>query len=94
MISHRRDSGALHTGGFNPCIAHHLTCAGRKATVARIRALLRAHSARQGDPPSAEIIPLTLREPCPECGGPMRIIEIFRRGQKPRSRAPPREQAA
>jgi hypothetical protein len=42
-----------------------LASAGRKATVARIRALLGAHSARQGDPPSAEIIPLTLREPCP-----------------------------
>ena len=26
-------------------------------------------------------IPLTLREPRPCCGGPMRIIEIFRRGQ-------------
>ncbi|YBV93919.1 hypothetical protein M1D80_04535 (plasmid) [Phyllobacteriaceae bacterium JZ32] len=30
---------------------------------------------------------ITLREPCSACGGPMRIIEIFRRGQKPRSRA-------
>lgn len=36
----------------------------------------------------------TLREPCPCCGGTMHIIEIFRRGQKPRSRAPPRDQAA
>jgi predicted Zn-ribbon and HTH transcriptional regulator len=71
-----------------------LASAGRKATVAKIRALLGAHTARQGDPPSVDIIPLTLREPCPDCGGPMRIIEIFRRGQKPRSRAPPREQAA
>src|SRR6056297_1615839 len=26
-----------------------------------------------------------LREPCPCCGGPMRIIEIFRRGQIPMS---------
>nr|WP_238547993.1 hypothetical protein [Meridianimarinicoccus roseus] len=42
----------------------------------------------------AEIIPFTLREPCPCCGGPMRIIEIFRRGQKPMSRAQPRDQAA
>ncbi|MBQ4827557.1 IS110 family transposase [Leisingera sp. HS039] len=39
-------------------------------------------------------IPLTLREPCPCCGGVMRIIEIVRRGQKPPSRAPPREQVA
>ena len=41
-----------------------------------------------------KVIPLTLREPCPCCGSPMRIIEIFRRGQIPMSRAPPREQAA
>ena len=27
-------------------------------------------------------------------GGTMRIIDIFRRGQKPMSRAPPKEQAA
>jgi hypothetical protein len=39
-------------------------------------------------------IPLKLREPYPCCGGAIRIIEIFRRGQKPQSRAPPREQAA
>jgi len=43
---------------------------------------------------TAEVIPLTLGEPCLECGGSMRIVEIFRRGQKPRSRAPPRNQAA
>ena len=36
--------------------------------------------------------PSTLREP--PCSDLMRIIEIFRRGQKPMSRAPPREQAA
>jgi Putative transposase/Transposase zinc-binding domain len=71
-----------------------LASAGRKANVTKIRALLGAETATQDDPPSAEIIPLTLREPCPDCGGPMRIVEIFRRGQKPRSRAPPREQAA
>ena len=43
---------------------------------------------------ATEHAPLTLREPCLCCGAPMRIIEIFRRGQTPRSRAPPREQAA
>jgi hypothetical protein len=71
-----------------------LASAGRKANVTKIRALLGAETAAQDDPPSAGIIPLTLRQPCPDCGGPMRIVEIFRRGQKPRSRAPPREQAA
>jgi len=66
----------------------------RKAKIARIRDLL-------GQPPPAlkaqkkmEPSPLTLREPCPCCGGPMHVIEIFRRGQKPMSRAPAREQTA
>lgn len=73
-----------------------LASATRKANLTKIRALLSVPTA---DPaamqePVPEIIPLTLREPCPCCGGPMRIIEIFRRGQKPMSRAPPREQAA
>jgi hypothetical protein len=71
-----------------------LASAGRKANIAKIRALLGAEQAEQKDPPSAEVIPLTLREPCPDCGAPMRIVEIFRRGQQPQSRAPPREQAA
>jgi hypothetical protein len=44
--------------------------------------------------PDAEIIPHTLREPSPCCGSPMRIIDIFRRGEKPMSRVPPPEQAA
>lgn len=73
-----------------------LASSTRKANITKIRALLciqrPEHPATQG--PEAEITPLTLREPCPCCGGPMRIIEIFRRGQKPMSRAPPREQAA
>ncbi len=71
-----------------------LASATRKANIARIRDLL-------GQPPTeleaqqeTETSPLTLREPCPCCGGPMRVVEFFRRGQKPMSRAPPREQAA
>ena len=73
-----------------------LASSARKANMTKIRALL---SVQQPDrvaapEPQTEIVPLTLREPCPCCGGPMRIIEIFRRGQKPMSRAPPREQAA
>ena len=72
-----------------------LANATRKANIAKIRTLLGAprpeHEAVQQE---TETAPLTLREPCPCCGGPMRIIEIFRRGQKPCSRAPPREQAA
>ncbi len=67
----------------------------RKANIRKARALLCVQQPEQVAvlEPQAEA-PLTLREPCPCCGGPMRIIEIFRRGQKPMSRAPPREQAA
>ncbi|MDB4092246.1 IS91 family transposase [bacterium] len=68
--------------------------ATRKANIAKARALLGAEPVKNEDPPTAEIIPLTLREPCPDCGGQMRIIEIFRRGQKPQTRAPPRKAAA
>ena len=68
----------------------------RKANITRIRTLLCVQQSKQPavPEPQAEIAPLTLREPCPCCGSPMRIVEIFRRGQKPSSRAPPREQAA
>ena len=71
-----------------------LASAGRKANITKVRAML--GTASPTVPPKAEVepVPLTLREPCPCCGGPMRVIEIFRRGQKPRSRAPPRDQAA
>lgn len=73
-----------------------LASSARKANLTRIRALLCVQPADQADvqDTEADVTPLTLREPCPCCGGPMRIIEIFRRGQKPTSRAPPREQAA
>jgi hypothetical protein len=71
-----------------------LASATRKANIANIRALLGAEETKRELPETAEVIPLTLSEPCPDCGGEMRIIETFRRGQKPQSRAPPREQAA
>ena len=87
----------IHTlpDGFHR-IRHYglLASATRKANLAKIRTSLGAEMAKPDDPPSAEIIPFTLREPCPDCGGAMRIIETFRRGQKPRCRAPPKEQAA
>jgi len=77
-------------------IRHYGLLAGatRKATIARIRGLLAETPPDQEPQDDAEVVPLTLREPCPDCGGPMHIIEIFRRGQKPTTRAPPREQAA
>jgi predicted Zn-ribbon and HTH transcriptional regulator len=71
-----------------------LASAARKANIAKIRTLLGADIPGQEDASTAEVITLTLREPCPECGGTMRIIETFRRGEVPRSRAPPRRQAA
>ncbi|ASY59357.1 Mobile element protein (plasmid) [Sinorhizobium sp. CCBAU 05631] len=42
-----------------------LASGGRKTNVAKIRALLGAETGKQDDPPGAEAIPLTLREPCP-----------------------------
>uniref|UniRef100_UPI0010A9B4F2 IS91 family transposase n=1 Tax=Falsirhodobacter xinxiangensis TaxID=2530049 RepID=UPI0010A9B4F2 len=71
-----------------------LASAARKANIARIRELLGQRPIAQEPQEVAETASPTLREPCPCCGGPMRIIEIFRRGRKPKSRAPPREQAA
>ena len=73
-----------------------LASSARKTNIARIRAILGVHRPEETTElqPEPEITPLTLREPCPCCGGPMRVIEIFRRGQIPMSRAPPREQAA
>lgn len=71
-----------------------LASATRKASIAKIRSLVGEAQPEPAPQVAAEIIPLALREPCPCCGGPMRIIETFRRGQKPQSRAPPREQAA
>ena len=71
-----------------------LASAARKANIAKARDLLGAKQSGQEPQSDAQIIPLTLREPCPDCGGAMRIIETFRRGQKPQSRAPPRKAAA
>ncbi|WP_370282873.1 phage integrase N-terminal SAM-like domain-containing protein [Pseudooceanicola sp.] len=73
-----------------------LASSARKANITKIRALLCVQQPdRVATPePKTEIAPLTLREPCPSCGRPMRIVEIFRRGQIPMSRAPPRELAA
>ena len=90
----RRYEVLLHSGGHR--IRHYglLASARRKANVIKIRALLGEKMAAPDDAPTTEVIPLTLREPCPDCGGPMRIIEIFRRGRRPSPRAPPRKQAA
>ena len=84
-------------GGFHR-IRHYglLASAARKANIVKIRNLLEPPRPEQVTPPApdAVVVPLTLREPCPRCSGPMRIVETFRRDQKPMSRAPPRKQAA
>ncbi len=72
-----------------------LAGAGRKEKVARVRSLLGTAASGEPDQPADDLKePMALREPCPGCGGTMRIVETFRRGQKPRTRAPPRKQAA
>ena len=72
-----------------------LASARRKDKVAQIRTLIGTAKIPKPDPTVDDPTPtLTLREPCPECGGLMRIVETFRRGQVPKSRAPPRRQAA
>ena len=71
-----------------------LASAGRKANIAKVRSMLGAKQPEQEPQADAEIIPLTLQEPCPDCGGALRIIETFRRSQKPQARAPPRKNAA
>jgi len=71
-----------------------LASSKRKVNIAKVRTLLGAQPPKREDTPAAEVVPLTLQEPCPDCGGAMRIIETFRRGQQPQSRAPPQEAAA
>ena len=71
-----------------------LAGAARKVNIARVRNLREDARSVAHPEPTAEPTPLTLREPCPCCGGPMRIIEIFQRGKKPQLRAPPRAMAA
>lgn len=81
--------------GFHRIRHYGLLASGkRKANIATVRTLLGAVSTKQATQSASEIEPLTLRETCPDCGGLMRIIETFRRGQSPRTRAPPRESAA
>jgi Putative transposase/Transposase zinc-binding domain len=67
----------------------------RKRNVETIRRLLDAAPPAARDAPDTDPVPpLTLGEPCPDCGGVMRIVETFRRGERPVTRAPPRKAAA
>ena len=72
-----------------------LASAKRKSNIIKIRMLLGSrHEADAKDPAADVVPPLTLKQPCPDCGGQMCIIETFKRGQQPRSRAPPNNEAA
>ena len=71
-----------------------LASAQRKVNIARARILIGASAPEQAPSSEDDPAPLTLREPCPCCGSKMQIIETFKRGQVPRSRAPPRKRAA
>jgi len=71
-----------------------LASAQHKTNIAKVRALIGSSAPEQEPSSEDDPAPLTLQEPCPCCGGTMLIIETFKRGQVPRSRAPPREQAA
>ena len=68
----------------------------RRDRIAMIRRLL---DCKPGPDQMADEAPLTgadeddQLQPCPKCGGAMVVIETFTRGQTPRSRAPPWEDA-
>ena len=74
-----------------------LASAARRHSVASIRALLadsQSVTPRPVAEPAAEPEPSLnnrthLTRPCPCCGGAMRLIERFKRGQQPRPSAPP-----
>ena len=69
----------------------------RRDRVAKIRQLLNAEPEPDQTPDevtSAECDDPPTHPPCPKCGGAMIVIETFLRGQTPKSRAPPWEDAA
>ena len=73
--------------------------AARADNIARIRSLLGVEpppAQPEPDNAAADTSPgqRILRQPCPDCGGPMIVIETFDPGQFPRSRAPPEKSAA
>jgi hypothetical protein len=82
--------------GFHRIRHYGLLASGnRKRNIETIRQLLGAVSPARSEPTDADPVPpLTLREPCPDCGGAMRIVETFRRRERPLTRAPPRKAAA
>ncbi len=69
----------------------------RRDRIEKIRRLLDAEPEPEqmaGEDGCADPDELGPHQKCPKCGGAMRIIETFTRGQTPKSRAPPWEDAA
>lgn len=69
----------------------------RRDRIEKIRRLIdRAPKPDQmaGEDACAQAREQDLHQTCPKCGGAMRVIETFSRGQTPKSRAPPWEDAA
>lgn len=69
----------------------------RRNRIAKIRGLLNAEPEPDQTPDeatSAECDDQPAHQPCPKCGGAKIVVEIFLRGQAPKSRAPPCEDAA
>lgn len=67
-----------------------LASAARRRSVTTIRALLTGDQSVTPEPGPEPAAPdaARLHRPCPCCGGPMRLVERFQRGQQPHSRAP------
>jgi hypothetical protein len=69
----------------------------RRNRITKIRRLLNAEpepNQTSDEATSAECDDQPAHQPCPKCGGAMIVVEIFLRGQAPKSRAPPWEDAA
>jgi hypothetical protein len=71
---------------------HRIRHFGLFANGGRVRNITRARQLLAMPPPEIrtddDAEPSALALPCPQCGGPMIIIETFERGQKPRGHAP------
>lgn len=66
----------------------------RRDRIAKIRRLLDAEPEPSQMPDETAPDAPPAQQPCPKCGGAMVIVETFLRGQAPKSRAPPWEDAA
>lgn len=74
-----------------------IASSSRKVNITRIRGQLNVKPDPVPKPDQSEkqeLPPLTLRQPCPNCGSVMGIVETFKRGQTPRTRAPPKKEMA